>query len=409
MASSGGAAAVLSNATLASAIHDSVAHGLATPFVRLGDVHSPQGAFEGALALVADELDDHPRRALIRRLIEHGPLDMDAEPQYGTATTRLTDEELGRCIDFIEGRMINAFQGAVGELLALAPCSELVETLRDRGDLNGGTVLHWGTTIRQRQARRMRGGLEERQWTGYAWGADGLLSRTADVSGSTGETGLIVDGIVEVKSGEASPAEIDDQIESHLARMEGGLELEGAIWSGNQIRLAAKLVRIAVRSSRWRVSRHRREPGLRAQPLRRAIFRPNRAPEVFDIGQAVPPTVHPEIRERRARHWLIELNWSVQALREAAFEMSLWYMGRIGARMLADRPATPRSNLTAEERGINRVKEALRSATLRPLTQKQDAKTVFLYNAYCYGFAAAAEADEMLFLPGEGGTHAVPR
>lgn len=52
---------------------------------------------------------------------------------------------------------------------------------------------------------------------------------------------------------------------------------------------------------------------------------------------------------------------------------------------------------------MNRIKQILRDVQYRPLTYREDARAVRLYNVYCFGYALGMDAQEMIFLPGEGG------
>lgn len=96
--------------------------------------------------------------------------------------------------------------------------------------------------------------------------------------------------------------------------------------------------------------------------------------------------------------WKITLSWSQEALEEAAYEMTFWYMAQVGHHVFS-KTDMPRSwdDMTTDEAGRNSIKMMLYYAMLRPLRKRHDQLATKLYNIYCFGYPLGVDSREMLW------------
>jgi hypothetical protein len=137
-------------------------------------------------------------------------------------------------------------------------------------------------------------------------------------------------------------------------------------------------------------------------PVAGAIFKPDSSPQVISFPKSETHLNEAQATQMEPKLWKIILPWSHEALAQAAFEMTFWYMGQIGKQIYSNKTKPQYlAYMTLEEIGLNRVKEMLRNAPLRPITEHQAKRAEWLYNAYCFGYPIGADNKEMIFLPGE--------
>ena len=98
---------------------------------------------------------------------------------------------------------------------------------------------------------------------------------------------------------------------------------------------------------------------------------PNEGPKLVQTGE----------NERR-----ITLGWSHEALAEAAYEMTFWYMGKVGERIFSERKPKEWSEMTPSEVGRNAIKMMLYYAILRCRTLWEFRRAVELHNVYGFGY-----------------------
>ena len=207
-------ASILNSLPLASAIHRSVACALKCPFVHLAGGKTVWKVFQASLAAASRDIEGHPRGKLFRRLIEYGPHHPDDPKALASdGETILSDPECGTAVQFIFSHMVNRFKGELAELLALEPCIELVQQLKQDRRVPSEAQVYWGETVHEPS---FSGRPALRRW---AKGADGLLV----VEGPRAR--LQVLGIAEVKSMRRSSTSILSQIDHHVGRLTGGLRL----------------------------------------------------------------------------------------------------------------------------------------------------------------------------------------
>ncbi len=194
-----------------------------------------------------------------------------------------------------------------------------------------------------------------------------------------------------------SSKQVLDQIERHKARLPGGVRLGSRVWPPAQIRLADStnaseagdgLIRIIVLPSQWKLSRLWRSTRIDA-----------RTRKIVQEELSEPP-VGTKIEQCGLDSWKITLAWSQEALSEAAYEMTVWYMAQVGAHVFAGQ-RLPRGleHMNGEKAGVNLVKNWLYLMLLRYISRRQMQRAIRIYNAYCFGSPLAEEGKAEMLWP----------
>jgi hypothetical protein len=125
------------------------------------------------------------------------------------------------------------------------------------------------------------------------------------------------------------------------------------------------------------------------------------------------PTGADELEKIGTNRWRIKLAWSREALSQAAYEMTYWYMSQVGQSIYSQKQK-PKGweKMTAEEIGYNAIKMMLyyiplRIKHMRPrhktrieirkFRERIDEKATRLYNVYCFGYPLGVDSKEMLW------------
>lgn len=396
---------IVGNISLASSITDAIALALSCPFVRLIGGQSVWQVFNHSLSAAIRDIGTHPRGQLLRRLIEYGHHHPD-EPAISISDGQgvLSDPELGKCIEFIFSHMINRFKGELAELLALEPCCHLFKSFISNNTFPPQALLYWGETI-QEPSFKIKVATSKRCNKGwFTKGADGLFIESIPPHKHDSREKIILRGVVEVKSMVRPLGNVLEQVDRHISRLREGLSLENCKWQSQDIQVSVpKPIRVIVQPSNWKLSRDFGSQEYSGQGLHHAIFRPASSPEVMIFPESKLPLRHVQNKQIEPDLWKIILPWSQEALSQAAFEMTFWYMGQIGKQIYLNKSKPEYlAYMTPEEIGLNRIKEMLRNAPLRPITDRQYKRAMWLYNSYCFGYPIGADDKEMIFLPGEG-------
>jgi hypothetical protein len=367
-------ARIIGNRPLAEAIYRSVDLALKSSDIQLAGDKAVWDIFERSLNAAIRDIEEHPRGELFRRLIEYGPPTDGPEVLESDDKTLLSDPECGSCVEFIYSHMVNRFKGELAELLALEPCISHVDELKQKGHISSGARLFWGDMI---QEKNIKSGSEEftKSWGNFTKGADGLI---ADLVGKAQES-IEVQGVIEVKSMHRSAKKILSQINSHIARLGGGIRLGTDSWTPENITFT-RLVRVMVLPSTWKISREWR------------IVKTDRGSTLVFPEPSDPP-IKTKVQEIERDLWKITLAWSQEVLSEAAFEMTFWYMSQVGRNVYSkkDMPRTW-SYMTPEEAGYNAIKQALFFIPTRYISERQMRLAVKLYNIYGYGYPLGSDA-----------------
>lgn len=380
---------ITGNRPVASAIDRSVALALRCPFVHLNGGQTGWDVFKKSLDAAIRDIEEHPLGKLFRRLVEYGPLNPECpDMPISDGKTTLSDTECGLCVEFIYSHMVNRFKGELAELLSLEPCIKLIQRLQEEGHLPLNAELYWSDTIQERR-RIVKGGGEgnDVQWGSFAKGADGLLVSHIETNVGQFPHSLCIHGIVEVKSMTLAKRRILDQINRHINRLNGGVKLERREYLPDAIGLdSSGQIRVVVVPSTWRLSREWRSVES-ANGERVMIF-----PEPSN------PPVKTRVEELEPSLWQITLDWSEEALSQAAYEMTFWYMSQVGLHVY-----TPNNipkgweYMTPEEAGRNAIKMMLYYLPLRYISKRQQRFATRLYNVYSFGYQLGVDRKEMLW------------
>jgi len=381
-------ASIIGNQLLASAIHRSVASALGRPFVHLVGGKTERDVFKRSLDAAIRKIEGHPRGDLFRRLIEYGPHHPDdPEALVSDEETTLSDPECGLAVQFIFYHMVNRFKGELAELLAIEPCIELIHRLQQEGHLPSGVRIYWGEMVQERRRSRKTGEGCNVQWGSFAKGADGLLVEQMPIKKGQPHNSLRIHGVIEVKSMTLGKKKVLDQINGHIMRLSGGVKLGGKESSADDIRINDfSLIRIIVMPSAWKLSREWH------------FKKGSGGEKVMVFPEPSEPPVETRVKKLKPNLWKITLAWSQEALEQAAYEMTFWYMSQVGTHVYAGKKM-PKGweDMTPEQAGCNAIKMMLYYMPLRYISERQELRAIRLYNVYSFGYPLGVGSKEMLW------------
>jgi hypothetical protein len=376
---------IIGNRPLAVAIRTSISSGLKTSFFNLGSHKTVRDVFESSLNVAIRDIEEHRRGQLFKRLLEFGTHDPDdPEALSSDGKTTLSDPECGECVEFIFSHMVNRFKGELAELLAIEPCIALVRKLQREGRLPLLLRFYWGEIIGERR-KIFRKATGEISWGGFVKGADGLMLSESRMPSKVKKQ-EDVKAVCEVKSMRLSQRKLSDQITRHLLRLDGGLSLGDQEYSAHSININdSHMLRIMVIPSKWKLSRQWHN----MKTDRGRVI-------VLDESGDIPVEIQSD--ELNPNSWKITLGWSQEAIEQAAYEMTFWYMSQVGKSIYAGRPL-PKGweYMTPEEAGYNAIKEKLYYIPLRYISKRQEKLAIKLYNVYCFGYPLGVDSKEMLW------------
>jgi hypothetical protein len=377
---------VIGNPVLARELYETISLALNNPEVNLGTFANECQVFENSLnSAIYDIEKDEVRGGLFKRLLRYGPHNPDdPEAETSDGMTMLSDPECGACVEFIFSHMINRFQGELAELLALKPCIKLLEDLKQKGEISENSKLVWGNMIREKQ----RIGT---QWRDYAKGADGLIISTKKENGSE----LEILAVIEIKSMQLSSNRLLRQISHHITRLGGGVELGKIPYTSNQLNLEpASVKKELVRPSTWKLPRdvkwEKDDKGVTT-----LVFPKPTAPKVRTKRIEISPNT-----------WSVTLNWSEDALRQAACEMTYGYMSEVGEVIFSDYLPKGWEKMSPAEAGYNAIKMMLYYTIFRlhyfyskkeHRISRKERKAIHLYNIYSFEYVLGADSKNMLW------------
>lgn len=374
---------IISNLTLAEDISSSIRTALSSGIVHIGTGNTVWGVFHHSLKAAIRDIERDRRGRLFQRLIRHGPLNPDDAPTEVTdGATILSDPECGSCVNFIFSHMVNRFKGDLAELLALEPCLELVRVLKAARKLPPSIALYSGALVRE----PTRSGIVASRRRGrFTYGADGLLLEAPATSRVRAATSPVVHGVIEVKSMRRSVKPLIRQARNHLTRLRGGLRLGAVEYGRNQVRVATDAISILVLPAAWKLSREWR-----------SIRTP--AGRTITVTRTVPPVERPTFEQVRRSVHRVTLRWSQEAIEQAAYEMTFWYMAQVGRHVYENSPIPGGwEHMSREEAGQNAIKQMLYFIPLRYISERQRARAIKLYNVYSFSYPLGVDSKEMLW------------
>ncbi len=380
-------ASIINNQLLSSAIHKSIASALESQFVHINDGNTVWDVFKQYLDAAIRNIEEHPRGKLFRRLIEYGPHHPDIpKVLISNGETTLSDPECGSCVEFIYSHMINRFKGELAELLALEPCITLVEQLKKDGRLPSDIQLYWGDMIQERRRKKTTSEENNVRWTSFTKGADGLLVEQIPPRSTQNHDLLNIHGVVEIKSMTRSKRKVLDQIKRHILRLSGGVRLKRREYPLNDMNINnSSLIRIMIMPSTWKLSREWHSVK-------------NDGGRVLMFPEPSEPPVKTRVEELESNLWKIRLAWSQEALNQAAYEMTFWYMSKVGKHVYSEK-SLPKDweNMSLDEAGYNAIKMMLYYFPLRYISKRQERLATRLYNVYSFGYPLGADSKEMIW------------
>jgi hypothetical protein len=328
--------------------------------------HDALAIFRQALAASICDIALHPRGKLLQEFLRQGPYEHVGEIPAALVGKRLSDTDSASAITFIYSHMVNSFKGAVAELLATKACLHLLRSLQQDGELPKNARLYVGDSV------GIHAGREER----ITRGAD--LHILIEGQARVAQPSVTVVGVVEVKSYISSESRLRKQLDHHLRRAKGGLRVCGVDYPAEKVSVAEgkgqRAVRIAVLPSDWKLPR----------PFR---FKESERGRMLRVDTGGPPRKDDEITQIGPNEWRITLRWSKETLAEAAYEMTFWYMGKIGEVVYSKSVPKGWEEITPDDAGRNAAKMMLYYAILRCRSIREEQRAIALYNIYGYGYA----------------------
>lgn len=304
---------------LAKALYRSVSAWPGRGFTWRSAAAALETLIRAAMAAVGTNLERHPRGGLLRQLI----LD-DRE---------LSLTEAGALFELIYSHMVNRFKGDLAEILAIGTMADEVDHLVAEGALP--------LTVRLELSADCAGHTRE----SWAKGPDALLCATGGDhlawTGPTDKTSqpagddLVVYAIVEIKSYPLGSAKALAQLASHRERLRKGVRIGQQVWPAANIWFSAKDAGTVVCSPA--------SDSAGIAPASYLVRTPRRL--------ARPP-------RRSAQLTVFDLAFDQERLMSAGFMMTEWFSGQLGAAVFRQ-GTNPTPEMTPEEAGFNRLKEAL--------------------------------------------------
>jgi hypothetical protein len=168
------------------------------------------------------------------------------------------------------------------------------------------------------------------------------------------------------------------QLDHHLRRAKRGLRVENVNYSADAVKVGYgkdyRVIRTAVVPSDWKLPRSFR-------------FEASESGRLLHVDRGKPPRKDDEITQIGESEWRIVLRWSKEALAEAAYEMTFWYMEKIGEVIYSTSVPKEWEGMTPADAGRNAAKMMLYYAILRCRTIREEQRAIALYNSYGYGYA----------------------
>ncbi len=326
----------------------------------------PLFIFRQALSASIRDIESHPRGQLFQGFLLKGPYEDVGEIPMELVGQRLSDAESASAITFIYSHMVNCFKGAVAELLAAKACLHLLKQLQQNRELPANARLYVGDVV----------GVHRAKGKGLLKGAD--LYVLIEEHRPDAASRIAVAGVTEVKSYIQSKRRLRKQLDQHVRRAKRGLRVDGVDYPAEKVNVGygrdRRVVRIAVLPSDWKLPRSFR-------------FEDSESGRLLHVDRGEPPRIDDEITQIEDNEWRITLRWSQEALAEASYEMTFWYMKKIGEVIYSKSVPKGWEEMKPAEAGRNAAKMMLYYAILRCRTIREEQRAIALYNSYGYGYA----------------------
>jgi hypothetical protein len=136
------------------------------------------------------------------------------------------------------------------------------------------------------------------------------------------------------------------------------------------------ILRITVQPSDWRLPRTFR-------------FENTERGRLLRVDETVTSPEDDQVTNLGDDRWHIILKSSKEAIAQAAYEITFWYMEKVGEIIYSDPDSMPKDwqEMTPAEAGRNAAKMMLYYAILRCRTPRENQRAIALYNTYGFGYA----------------------
>jgi hypothetical protein len=346
-------------------VESAIRTGLAG-YVVFPDGREPLAIFRETLSASIRDIESHPKGILFQKFLREGPYESGGVIPKQLVPKRLSDDETAAAITFIYSHMVNCFKGGIAELLAVKACVALVRELQRDSEIPTNARLYFGDSVLT----------PRRDTKGFLKCADQHL--LVEERSEDGTISVSILGVTEVKSYVQSQRRIERQLNSHLRRALNGIVVAGKAYKSDEIHIGfgnnCRVLNIAVVPSSWKLSRE-------------FHYEQTEKGRLLRVASRLPPRNEDVITRTGKDSWRIELRWSVEALAQAAFEMTFWYMGKVGEVIFSHGSPKEWNDMTPAQAGRNAVKMMLYYAILRCHTVREEQLAVALYNSYSFGYA----------------------
>ncbi len=326
----------------------------------------PLSIFREVLARTLHSIETHHREPLFKEFLLKGPYENSGAIPKKLIDERLSDSEVASVITFIYSHMVNCFKGAVTELLAASACVRLLKRLQRDSKLPANAYLYVGDVV----------GVHRPKGKGLLKGADLYLLINTHKPNAVPD--IYVAGLVEVKSYFCSERRLREQFDRHIRRLKEGLQVAGRDYARENVCVgfgpSLRFLQITVLPSNWSLPRTFR-------------FENTEHGRLLHVDPGVPPCTNDEIIMTGNDEWRIILRWSKEALAEAAYEMTFWYMEKVGEMIYSHCRPMGWEEMSEGEAGRNAAKMTLYYALLRCRTTRENQRAIALYNTYGFGYA----------------------
>lgn len=327
---------------------------------------SPLAILHQAIMESIGEIHLNSSAALLPRFLKDGPYENFGDIPSMMKGKRLTDDETASVIKLIHVRMTSCFMGSLAKLLAVSPCLHILRKLQAENRISPEARLFVGDAV-------WAASLDTTEFSPSADLHILTESRTQSANGK-----VTIGGVAEVKSRYCSPQLMQSRLKRHLDRGARGLVIGTNEYSSGQITLGYGKYRqaavITVLPSRWTLPR-------------KFWFEEKNERKFLHIDDGIPPYPKDSIERHGPTKWQVTLRWSQEALSAVAYEMTFWFLEKLGEVIYAAGVPREWKKMTAAQAGQNAAKMMLYYAILRCRTPIEEQRAIALYNTYGFGYA----------------------
>lgn len=298
------------------------------------------------------------RSKILQRFLNLGPYWSEGDIPNEMKSHCLSDEETAEAVRFIYHHMVNCFQGKLAELLAIEPCIQIMNNLKAKKKLPNDAKLLIGDSVLTGKIKVDKIGK----------GADFHILHTNTVDNT-----VELFAVGEVKSYIRSQKKLKQQLDDHVKRAKYCMKIGDKIFAQDNIIKTNSIIKISCVPSSWKLSKE-------------FTFENIQGKTFLNINNTIP-TEETIISQVRTNEWRIILKWSYEALAQAAYELTFWYMAKLGEQIFSEKLPKGIKNMTPSQAGQNAAKEKLYFTIVRSRTIREEQRAIALYNMYGFGYS----------------------